>query len=117
MVVPGGLLESELGAPERCAEFGDQFLGAVGGITESAGQISGESGLVTGPVDVLVCGGRVERRRGRRTVSGPAGGSHRVRGRSTHDRRRSRSSGADAGEVELDLCDPSVIVDRARVRA
>ena len=39
VVGPGGLLEPELGAPERGAELGDQFLGAVGAITEPAGQI------------------------------------------------------------------------------
>jgi hypothetical protein len=35
MIVASGLLESELRAPKRCAEFGDQFFGAVRVVTES----------------------------------------------------------------------------------
>ena len=40
MVVAGGLLEPELCAPERCAELGDEFFGAVAAITEPAGQVA-----------------------------------------------------------------------------
>ena len=42
VVVAGGLLEPELCAPERCAELGDEFFGAVAAITEPAGQVACE---------------------------------------------------------------------------
>jgi hypothetical protein len=54
VVVAGGLDDPELGAPERCAEFGDEFLSAVGAVTEPARQVATEPGGVAGPVGVLL---------------------------------------------------------------
>ena len=42
VVVAGGLLEPKLCAPERRAELGDEFFGAVAAITEPAGQVACE---------------------------------------------------------------------------
>ena len=39
VVHPCGLLESELSAPKRSAELGDELLGAVGPITEATREI------------------------------------------------------------------------------
>jgi hypothetical protein len=44
VVHPAGLLEAELCAPERCAELGDEFLGAVGLAAEPARQVAGKPG-------------------------------------------------------------------------
>ena len=60
VIEAGGGYETELGAPERGAEFGDEFLTGVGAVTESARQVTPESGRVPGPVDVIVARGGVE---------------------------------------------------------
>jgi hypothetical protein len=62
VVVASGLFEAELCAPERCAELGDEFFGAVAAIAEPAGQVASETGGVPGAVGVLVCAGGVELR-------------------------------------------------------
>lgn len=43
VVVAGGLLEPELCAPERCAELGDEFFGAVAAIAEPTREVASET--------------------------------------------------------------------------
>lgn len=43
MVVAGGLIEPELCAPERCAELGDEFFGAVAAIAEPTREVASET--------------------------------------------------------------------------
>ena len=50
VVVSGAVGDAEARAGDGGAEFGDEFFGGVGVVSESSGEVAAESAVVAGPV-------------------------------------------------------------------